>query len=107
MVNLDMVGRMRDRRLIVGGLGSARGLDAIARAAADGLDLDIVERRSPYGPSDHLTFYQHGVPVVFFHTGGHGDYHRTTDTWEKINGDRAPWAGNPWVWRVAFEQVTS
>jgi hypothetical protein len=87
MVNLDMVGRMRDRRLVVGGLDSGRGLDAVMRAAAEGLDLDLAEGRSPYTPSDHLTLYQHGVPVLFLHTGVHEDYHRTTDTWEKINAE--------------------
>jgi hypothetical protein len=85
MVNLDMIGRMRDRRVDVGGVGSARGLDAIVDTAARGLDLDIHRRESPYAPSDHASFYPHRVPVLFFHTGDHPDYHRTTDTWERIN----------------------
>lgn len=85
MVNLDMIGRMRDRRVDVGGVGSAHGLDAIVDAAARGLDLQVHRRESPYAPSDHASFYPHGVPVLFFHTGVHPDYHRTTDTWEKIN----------------------
>ncbi len=87
MVNLDMVGRMRDRRVFVGGLGSASDLEPIVRGAAEGLDLDLTFWRTPYGPSDHASFYQAGVPVLFLHTGVHEDYHRTTDTWEKINAD--------------------
>jgi hypothetical protein len=85
MVNLDMIGRMRDRRVDVGGVGSARGLDAILDTAARGLDLVVHRRESPYAPSDHASFYPQGVPVLFLHTGTHPDYHRTTDTWEKID----------------------
>src|SRR5439155_940771 len=40
---------------------------------------------NPHGPSDHSRFYEAGVPVLFFYTGGHGDYHRPTDTADKIN----------------------
>ncbi len=40
---------------------------------------------SPYGPSDHASFYAAGVPVLFFHTGGHDDYHAPGDTADKIN----------------------
>jgi hypothetical protein len=85
MVNLDMVGRLRDRRVFVGGVGSASDLEPIVRAAVVGLDLDLTLWQTPYGPSDHASFYQHGIPVLFLHTGVHEDYHRTTDTWEKIN----------------------
>jgi hypothetical protein len=85
MVNLDMVGRLRANRLQVGGLDSARGLEKIVTAAAEGLGLDLTLLRSPYAPSDHASFYEHRMPVLFFHTGGHEDYHRTTDTWEKVN----------------------
>jgi hypothetical protein len=85
MVNLDMVGRMRDGRVYVGGLGSGRGLDDVVRAAARGIDVEVVERQSPYAPSDHLAFVHRRVPVLFFHTGVHEDYHRTTDTWDRLN----------------------
>jgi hypothetical protein len=87
MVNLDMVGRMREHRLYVGGLDSGRGLEAIVAGAAAGLDLRLEQRPSPYAPSDHLSFYQRRVPVLFFHTGVHEDYHRSTDTWDRINAD--------------------
>jgi S1-C subfamily serine protease len=42
---------------------------------------------SPFGPSDHSKFYDAGVPVLFFHTGSHDDYHRSTDTADKIDAD--------------------
>lgn len=85
MVNLDMVGRMRNDRVHVSGIDSARGLREIVAAAGEGLGLDVALRGDPFGPSDHQSFYRHGVPVLFFNTGGHEDYHRPSDTWEKIN----------------------
>ena len=85
MVNFDMVGRLRDNRLIVGGLDSGSGLEDIVTGATTGLGLEVELRGSPWAPSDHQSFYQHRVPVLFFHTGVHDDYHRTSDTWEKIN----------------------
>ncbi len=87
MVNLDMIGRMRDATVYVGGLDSGSGLGPLVTSAADGLGLRVEPRGSPYGPSDHMSFYQHRVPVLFFHTGVHKDYHRVTDTWDRINAD--------------------
>ncbi len=85
MVNFDMVGRMRDNRIIVGGFDSGSRLEGIVTDAAAGLGLEVELRGSPWAPSDHQSFYQHRVPVLFFHTGVHDDYHRPSDTWEKIN----------------------
>jgi Peptidase family M28/PDZ domain len=86
MVNFDMVGRLRGR-LEVGGDDSGRGLRAIVSEASkrEGITADL--QASPYGPSDHSRFYNAGVPVLFFHTGGHPDYHRPTDTADKIDAD--------------------
>lgn len=86
MVNFDMVGRLRDR-LDVGGNDSGSGLRALVSEAAkrEGITVDL--RGSPYGPSDHIRFYDAGVPVLFFHTGSHRDYHRPTDTADKIDAD--------------------
>jgi len=85
MLNFDMVGRLRDGRLTIGGVESAGGLrELVTRAVgAEGLRLDL--RASPYGPSDHARFYTAGVPVLFFFTGRHDDYHRPTDTPDRIN----------------------
>ena len=87
MVNLDMIGRLRDRRLYVSGLASGRGLEPVVAAAAAELGLRVELGRSPYAPSDQTAFYEHGVPVLFFHTGSHEDYHRPTDTWDRIDAD--------------------
>ena len=53
--------------------------------AARGLALTPELRGDPFGPSDHIAFYAAGVPVVFLFTGAHGDYHRPSDTWDKLN----------------------
>ena len=84
MLNFDMVGRLRDDRLIVRGADSGGGLVEVLEAAArGGVTLDV--RGSPYGPSDHTRFYEARVPAVLFTTGGHHDYHRPTDTADRID----------------------
>ena len=85
MVNFDMVGRMRDGRVSVSGVESAAGLRALVTTAAAGAALSLNVRDSPYGPSDHARFYGAGVPVVFFSTGVHEDYHKRTDTADRLN----------------------
>ena len=85
MVNLDMVGRLRDGVVHVGGVDSGDTLRAWVTDAARGLALKPELRGDPFGPSDHIAFYAAGVPVVFLFTGAHGDYHRPTDTWDKLN----------------------
>jgi hypothetical protein len=84
MVNLDMVGRLRGK-LHVGGADSGTGLRRVVADAADGLGLGLALRADPFGPSDHTAFYTAGVPVLFLFTGAHDDYHRPTDTWDKLN----------------------
>jgi hypothetical protein len=85
MVNLDMVGRLRDGKLYLSGVDSAAELRALVARAAQGLPLAPELRGDPFAPSDHTVFYAAGVPVLFFFTGAHADYHRPTDTWEKID----------------------
>ncbi len=87
MVNLDSVGRLRDGRLHVMGVDSGQGLRALVEQAAWGLDLRLVLRGDAVGPSDHTAFYNRECPVVFFFTGTHADYHRPSDTWDKVNAD--------------------
>jgi hypothetical protein len=82
MLNFDMVGRLRER-LIVNGSGSAREWEALLRDVAGGLELSLVE--DGYGPSDHSSFYEAGVPVLHFFTGAHEDYHRPGDDVDKTD----------------------
>jgi aminopeptidase YwaD len=85
MVNFDMVGRMRNDRLHIEGVETGTTLRAAVAAALGEFQLDVALRPAPWSPSDHLSFYRRGVPVLFFTTGGHEDHHRATDTWDRIN----------------------
>jgi len=84
MVNFDMVGRMRNDKLIVYGVGTATELRGIVdRANTAGLRLTA--QGDGYGPSDQSSFYEKNVPVLHFFTDLHDDYHTATDDVEKIN----------------------
>src|SRR5262245_467326 len=86
MLNFDMVGRMRDRRLNVGGVESGTGLRSIVTEAGARGPLALTLHDSPYAPSDQTAFYSAGVPVLYFSTDMHDDYHTPRDTADKING---------------------
>jgi hypothetical protein len=85
MLNFDMVGRLRDGGLRVGGLDSGAGLREMVTDAARSVGVSPHLTGSPYGSSDHSRFYGGGVPVLFFHTGTHADYHRPGDTADKLD----------------------
>jgi len=85
MVNLDMVGRLRNDRLTVSGVGTADELDELLTRLAGPYAFNLRKDRSGYGPSDHASFHARGVPVLHFFTGLHSDYHRPSDDYEKIN----------------------
>lgn len=85
MVNLDMVGRLRDGKLYVAGVDTGSGLRLVVADTAQGLGLSLELRGDPFSPSDHTAFYASGAPVLFVFTGAHSDYHRPTDTWDKLN----------------------
>jgi hypothetical protein len=87
MVNLDMVGRLREGRLHVGGVDSGSRLREVVAEAAQAAGIDLVAEGAPWAPSDHLGFYAGGTPVLFFHTGRHADYHRPSDTADKVNAE--------------------
>jgi membrane-associated protease RseP (regulator of RpoE activity) len=85
MLNMDMIGRLKDDKLYVLGVDSGTGLRALAGDAAKGLPLKLEPRGDPFSPSDHTNFYTRERPVLFLFTGAHSDYHKPADTWEKIN----------------------
>jgi hypothetical protein len=87
MINLDMVGRLGDRPLGVGGVATGGGLKAVVDDVGRQLSIALADREAPGGATDHAPFYSAGVPVLFFHTGAHPDYHRPTDTADKIDAD--------------------
>jgi aminopeptidase YwaD len=89
MVNLDMIGRPRDGKVYVEGFATAQGLRELVEAAASRAPALPVRPAfgsgDGYGPSDHTSFYAKGIPVLFFFTGPHADYHRPSDTAEKVD----------------------
>jgi aminopeptidase YwaD len=103
MINLDMVGRLNENKLTVGGIGTASEWKAIVEGknAVDpklvGASLNSIPvplgtslfqlalNEDGFGPSDHSSFYGKQIPVLFLFTGTHTDYHKPTDTSEKIN----------------------
>jgi Zn-dependent M28 family amino/carboxypeptidase len=121
MINMDMIGRLKDRKLIIGGVGTAKEwkeLVASANIAAStkvtpnptdsvpkgmpvivsangrpimtvdpSASLNLTLQEDGYGPSDHSSFYAKQIPVLFFWTGTHSDYHKPSDTFDKINYD--------------------
>jgi hypothetical protein len=88
MINMDMVGRVRENTLTVFGLATApeweAALDAANRAQAEAFNLVLMP--DGYGPSDHSSFYGAGMPVLHFFSNTHSEYHRPEDDWETING---------------------
>ena len=86
MINMDMIGRMKDGRLVIGGVGTAKEWREIMAADTEKL-FQLTLNEDGYGPSDHSSFYSKQIPVLFFWTGTHNDYHKPTDTFEKINYD--------------------
>ncbi len=85
MVNLDMVGRLNDNKLIVYGTGTAAEFDSLIDDLNKRHDFTITKDPSGFGPSDHESFYTQKVPVFHLFTGTHNDYHRPSDDFEKIN----------------------
>jgi hypothetical protein len=90
MINMDMIGRLRNNKVYVGGIGSGSTfLPIVEKAAKDyGLNDDLTGGGVD-GSSDHTSFLVKGVPTLFFFSGLHSDYHKPSDTWDKINADDA------------------
>lgn len=85
MINMDMIGRYdSSRKLTIGGYGTSPSWGNILQSAA-GKNLVIKFDSSGMGPSDHASFYKKDIPVLFFFTNSHSDYHKATDDADKIN----------------------
>ncbi|MEE9211925.1 MAG: M28 family peptidase [Phycisphaeraceae bacterium] len=85
MVNMDMIGRLRNNKLTIGGVGTGDRWDQLVESANAQVGLKLHKNASGRGRSDHATFYNQRVPVLFVFTGTHTDYHRPTDTADKVN----------------------
>ncbi|MEN0020622.1 MAG: M28 family peptidase, partial [Planctomycetota bacterium] len=86
MLNLDMIGRLRDNTVEIGGLETAQGLQELAAEPIErsGLEMKPIDA-GLFGRSDHASFIAERVPAVFFFTGLHDDYHTPADTADKVN----------------------
>jgi hypothetical protein len=85
MINMDMIGRVRDKQLQVDGLGTGEGLEAFVTPYLDGSGFDVTANRSGWGPTDHTSFNAAGVAVLNFFTGLHREYHTPQDTASTVN----------------------
>ena len=88
MFNLDMIGRLTNNQLTLIGTGSSPVWDDLIDSKSPG-HLNVRKSPGGMGGSDHAPFYMRDIPVIFFFTGTHEDYHRPTDTPDKINYDGA------------------
>src|SRR5207253_2616128 len=90
MLNMDMIGRIRGGKVYVNGSGTGSTLDKLVESvkAPDSLKIDLSDATG-YGGSDHMSFTVKQVPVLFFFSGLHGDYHKPSDTWDKIDAPAA------------------
>ena len=84
-VNFDMVGRMRDNRLIAQATGTSPVWPRLLERANVLAGFDMVVQADPYQPTDVATFNTASVASLSFSTGAHADYHKPSDTAEKIN----------------------
>lgn len=102
MINLDGIGRLEDDRVYILGVDTAQEFRPLLRQAAGEINLQLRMSGSGFGPSDHTPFYAKGKPVLMFFTGPHSDYHRPSDSADKINGQ-----GLEKVAHLAFRTVAA
>jgi membrane-associated protease RseP (regulator of RpoE activity) len=89
MINMDMIGRIRDDKVYIGGVGTGSNFKAILEQAQKDSPFKIEYSAGGYSSSDHTSFVSKQIPVLFFFSGLHSDYHKPSDTWDKINAGSA------------------
>ncbi len=89
MINMDMIGRLNPetKAISVGGTGTSTESDSIITLLSANRPYKVMHSPDGYGPSDHASFYSENIPVFYFTTGAHEDYHTPTDDAEKIDYD--------------------
>ncbi len=103
MFNFDMIGRLdkESNKMLINGTGTSAEAEAILNKHKEGFDLELAFSPEGYGPSDHAAFYSENIPVFFFTTGAHGDYHTPADDTELVN-----FKGEKVIADFAFEVIT-
>lgn len=91
MLNMDMIGRIKDEKVYIGGVGTGSTFERVLKAAQAQEKSAFKIEYSPggYSSSDHMSFVTQKIPALFFFSGLHSDYHKPSDTWEKINPEDA------------------
>jgi hypothetical protein len=89
MLNMDMIGRIKDDKVYVGGVGTGSTFQRVLEQAEGSSHLKFELSQAGNTSSDHTSYVTQRVPVLFFFSGLHGDYHKPSDTWEKINPEAA------------------
>lgn len=87
MINMDMIGRMNpeSKTISVGGTGTSVQSDSILRKLEVGRPFKVAYSTDGYGPSDHASFYSSNIPVFYFSTGAHDEYHTPADDSDKLD----------------------
>lgn len=85
MINFDMIGRLKDNKIQIFGLGTSDDFAPVLDSIAMIDSIGLVKLKDGFGPSDHSSFYKHKIPVMHFFSGTHGDYHKPSDDWDKLN----------------------
>ena len=89
MLNMDMIGRIKDDKVYIGGVGTGSTFNSVLEQARKEAPFKIESSAGGYSSSDHTSFVTRKIPVLFFFSGLHSDYHKPSDTWDKINGASA------------------
>jgi len=89
MLNMDMIGRVKDEKLYVGGVGTGSNFKTLLGEDESKSGLKLEYSAGGYAASDHTSFVTEKVPVLFFFSGLHSDYHKPSDTWDKIDAPDA------------------
>jgi len=87
MINMDMIGRLNpeSNTISVGGTGTSVEADSILKTLESGRPFKVTHSADGYGPSDHASFYSENIPVFYFSTGAHDEYHTPADDADMIN----------------------
>jgi len=89
MINMDMIGRIKDDKVYIGGVGTGSTFKSVLEQAQKETPFKIEYSAGGYSSSDHTSFVSKKIPVLFFFSGLHSDYHKPSDTWDKINAPSA------------------
>jgi hypothetical protein len=89
MINMDMIGRIKGEKVYIGGVGTGSSFQSILTADAKNSPFHFEYSAGGYAASDHTSFVARKIPVLFFFSGLHSDYHKPSDTWDKINAPDA------------------